>query len=516
MDRDFTLTEQNAESVARICHRLDGLPLALELAAARIRVLPPDALQRRLDHAVSILIGGARDAPDRHRTLHETIGWSYHLLSEGEQQLFRWLGCFVGGWTLEAAEAIVESHTDLNVFETLASLIEKNLVRLDRGSSPPRYVMLETIRDYAQHQLHRNREDHAVRDRHATWCLAVAEEAEPALEGFGGTQVMWLDRLDREVDNIRAALGWLDQIGDASRLLRLVTVLDTFWYLRPRHAEVVSWLARGLQAPDLPLPIRAAALNVAVYVICDHGESSQAIAYAEEGLAVAEAWGDPFALGRAHFTVGQVWLWMDDAVRAIGHFSQAIPWFREASATSWEYLVLSSLGSALHLSGDLESAVPLLDRALALVRLTDRADPRALDDQYGLCQVLGSRAHVARAQGDVELATRLFVEKLTIARELGVVRELLGALAGLAGIAFDRGQPARAARLLGAVDAARRQAGQAHIIDFQHVKRLETLTRDALGEGAWQTWWHEGQTLSPEAAIDEALALSEELLGPGN
>jgi tetratricopeptide (TPR) repeat protein len=250
-----------------------------------------------------------------------------------------------------------------------------------------------------------------------------------------------------------------------------------------------------------------------VYVISYHGEPAQAIAYAEEGLAVAEAWGDPFALGRAHFTVGQVWLWLDDTVRAIDHFSQAIPWFREASAMSWEYLVLSSLGSAQHLSGDLESAVQQLDRALALVRQTDSTDPRVLNDQYGLCQVLGTRAHVARAQGDLRSATRLFVEKLTIAQELSVVREVLGALAGLASVAFDRGQPARAARLLGAVEAAQRKAeDHVHLADFQYVKRLEAETRGALGDDAWRTWWHEGQSLSLEAAIVDALALSEELL----
>jgi predicted ATPase/transcriptional regulator with XRE-family HTH domain len=505
---NFRLSMNNAGAVAEICRRLDGLPLALELAAAHIRVLPPHALLERLEPALPILTCGARDAPERHGSLRDMIAWSYKLLTPEEQTMFRSLGCFAGGWALGAAEAIADPHENLDVYEILSSLVQKNLVRLDLEADEPRYAMLETIREYALEQLAGSGEDHAVRDRHATWCLALGEESEPALEGFGGAQVQWLTRLDREMGNFRAALAWLAHIGDASRLLRLVTVLDTFWVLRPRHAEVEAWLERGLRALDVPAGMRAHALNLAVTIACYEGEWSKAMTYAEESLAAAEAWGDPFGLGRAHYDLGDIWLSLGDVVRAEGLFAQAVTWFREASAASWVYLALSDLGSARQLCGDIESAVRLLDEALGLVRRWDEAEPFALQDRYGLCQVLGRRAYAAREQGDLVLATQMFGEKLTIAKELGASREVLGALAGIAGIALERGQGERAARLLGAVDAAREAAGLAHIAHFVFANQLTAATCDALGQAAFSAHWREGRSMPLAQADTDALALT--------
>jgi predicted ATPase/transcriptional regulator with XRE-family HTH domain len=509
--RDFNLSMDNAEAVAEICRRLDGLPLALELAAARIRVLSPHALLERLGPALPVLTSGSRDAPARQHSLRDTIAWSYRLLTKPEQTMFRSVGRFVGGWTLDAAEAIADPHEDLNVFVTLSSLVEKNLVRVDHEVVEPRYTMLETIREYALELLAASGEDHAVRDRHARWCLALCEESEPALEGFGGAQVQWLARLDREVGNIGAALTWLDHIGDARRLLRLVTVLDTFWPLRPQHAEVETWLERGLRASDVPASTRAHALNLAVTTACYQGDWSKAMTYAQDSLAAAEAWGDSFGLGRAHYDLGDIWLSLGDAVRAEALFAQAVTLFREASAASWVYLALSDLGSARQFCGDIESAVQLLDEALALVRQPDQAESPALQDGYGLCQVLGKRAYAARERGDLVLATQMFFEKLTIAKELGASREELGALAGIAGILLDCGQAERAARLLGAVDSAREAEGLAHIAHFLFAKQLTAVTCDALGEAAFNAHWREGRAMPLEHAVADAVAEAEQL-----
>jgi predicted ATPase/DNA-binding XRE family transcriptional regulator len=510
---DFRLTAENAAAVADICRRLDGLPLALELAAARIRVLPPEGLLLRLGQVLPILTGGARDAPARQRTLRDTIAWSYDLLNERERRLFRSLGCFGGGWTLDAAEAIAPTNEGQDVFETLISLVEKNLVRVDGGTDEPRYAMLETIREFALRQLAASGEELSARDRHVAWCQSLAEASEPALEGYGGEQKIWLARLDLELGNVRTALAWLHQIGDARRLLRLLTVLDTYWFLRPYREEVNRWLATGLRAPDVPADIREAVLHVAVSFALLQGDVPKAMDYSNQHVAVAEAWGNPFALGRAHFDLGQVWSLSGDVARAAASYHRAVTLFQQAGAESWIYLALAELGSARLLGGDIAGAVHLLDEALALVRQTDETDPLALQDRFALAGILGLRAYAARAQGDLLLATHLFGEQLAIAQEVSIRREELGALAGFAGIACDRCQPERAARLLGAVDAAREADGQAHIPDFLHVKRVKDATCSALGEAAFNANWHEGRAMPFEEAVTEALALVDEVTG---
>jgi non-specific serine/threonine protein kinase len=496
--------------VAEICRRLDGLPLAIELAAARIRVLPPRALLERLGQTLPMLTGGARDAPARHRTLRNTIAWSYDLLNERDRRLFRSLGCFAGGWTLEAAETIA-AHKDPDIFETLVSLVEKNLVRVDSDAEEPHYGMLETIREFALQQLVACGEETSVRDRHVAWCLKLGEASEPVLEGYGREQKRWLARLDLELDNFRAASAWLHQIGDARRLLRLLTVLDTYWFLRPFHDEVDRWLATGLRAPDVPADIREAALHLAVSFAYLQGDVSKAMDYSEQHLVVAEAWGDAFALGRAYYDLGLVCELSGDVARAAAAHHEAVKLFRQARAASWIYLALAELGSVRLLGGDIEDAVHLLDEALALVRPTDESDPLALQDRLGLAGILGLRAYAALAHGDLVLATCQFIEKLTIAQEFSVRREALGALAGLAGIACDRGQAERAARLLGAIDAAREADGLAHIAHVLHAKRVGDATCSALGEAAFKANWHEGRATPLEQAVANARALADEV-----
>ena len=357
-------------------------------------------------------------------------------------------------------------------------------------------------------------EDPTDRERHAAWYLKLAEASEPFMEGYGGEQALWIARLDRELGNIRAAAAWFHQIADVRRLVRLVTVLDTYWFLRPYHAEVDRWLSTGLHAHDLPANVRAAALHLALSCAYYQGNIAKAMGYAEKSLTNAETWGDTFAIGRAHYSLGRLWEHAGYVERAAAFHREAVQRFRLAGAASWIYLALAELGSALLLAGDTEGATPLVEEALALVRTTDEGDPMALQDTYGLAEVLGARGYAARARGDLRLATQLFAEKYALGQELSASREALGALAGLAAVALDRGQPARAARLLGAVDTAREAEGLAFIAQFPHVKRLELAISGTLGQGVDTVHRREGQLLPFEDAVGDALALLDEVDRP--
>ena len=239
---DLALGNGNREVVAEICRRLDGLPLAIELAAARVRALSPPMLLQRLDGRLPLLTGGPRDAPERQRTLRATIEWSYELLPEQERHLFARLSVFAGGCTLEAAEAVCDADLD-----TLTGLVEQNLLRQDDAADSVRYTMLETIREYAAERLHESGTEADLGGRHADFFVALAEEAEGGI--YGGRQLEWLDRLDGELPNIRSALASLLERRQAARALRLCTAIWTFWEAR-RPSDGRRWLEAGLSEEE--------------------------------------------------------------------------------------------------------------------------------------------------------------------------------------------------------------------------------------------------------------------------
>jgi predicted ATPase/DNA-binding CsgD family transcriptional regulator len=509
---DFTLTALNGQAVAAVCARLDGLPLAIELAAVKTRLLPPSALLGRLDRRLPVLTGGARDQPARLRTMRDAIGWSYDLLSEEEQSLFRRLAVFVGGFTLEAAQAVA-ADPDVDIFSGVEALAEQSLIRpFETSAAEPRSAMLETVREYALERLAASGEEDEVRRRHAAWCLALAETAEPYLEGFGREQAAWLSRLDAELGNLRAALGWFQQTGNARGVLRLTAVLDVFWFSRSYLNEARRWLEAGLDVgADVPADVRGMALHVLANVACFLGDHEAALIRAEEELALARQLGEPFPLGRAHYGLGIVWEHAGDAARAGAYHAEAVSLFREAEATSWVFMALAGVGSMRLACGDLAGALPLLDEAVALVRRKDDTDPSALQDTLGLALVLGQRAHAARIQGDQVLAGRLFAESIAAAQELGAERILLGQLAGLAGVALAQEQPERAARLLGAVEAARETSGVARITHALLADRITTAVRSRLGETAFTTAFAAGRALPLAEALRDGLALAASL-----
>jgi tetratricopeptide (TPR) repeat protein len=437
--------------------------------------------------------------------MRDTIAWSHDLFTPEEQILFRRLAVFVSGFTLAAARAVAgdADNPTLDPFEGIASLADKSVLRQVPGANDePRFGMLETVREFALEQLAASGEEATVRARHAAWCLALAEAAGRDLHD-GQTEAAWLAGLDAELDNVRAAIAWFDHTGDAISVLRLVSGMDEFGYLfaRPYHAEILGWLLPALRATATgPGIVRATALYLAVTGTSFVGDTAAAMAYAEEGLALAQGLDDPFVLGRAHWAYGLVCAVSGDSARAATAYAAALPLLRAANVPLWVALALGELGDALHRAGDVASAVPLLDEAVEMTR--------GFGSAQGSVAGLGERAHAALTQDDPALAARLFTETIAIAQRIGVERIVLGAVAGLAGVALALEQPERAVRLLGAVEAARESSGAGRIGDAWHAERILTAARTALSEPAFTAAWEEGRALRFAEAVADATAIS--------
>ena len=390
---EFQLTTSNARAVAEICIRLDGLPLAIELAAARMKLLSPQVLLARLGRRLAILTGGARDVPTRHQTLRNTIEWSYHLLNAWEQQLFRWLSVFVGGCTLQAAEAVCTGSDDGagQVLDGIASLVDKSLLqRLEQageGSEEPRLLMLETIREYGLEALTASGEEEVARQAHADYFLLLAEEAEPALKG--PLLVVWLERLEREHDNLRAALHWAVVGGRAEMALRLGIALERFWVVRGHRNEGLAFLERALvESAEVATDLRAKALLAAARLAFNQSNYDQGEVLAQESLALFRQLGD-----------------------------------RRGIALS-----LDRLGMAAWRRGDFRAARVLMEEDLALFK--------EVDDRDRVAWSLFTLGLLNNKQGDYTRACTLFEESLTLFRELGNKRGIAASLTQLAGTLF--------------------------------------------------------------------------------
>jgi predicted ATPase/DNA-binding CsgD family transcriptional regulator len=499
---DFALTSDNAVAVAEICRRLDGLPLAIELAAVRVKALPPSALLARLDHRLPLLTGGGRDLPERQQTMRDAIAWSYDLLTSPEQTLFRRLAVFIGGFALDAAADVAGNQAEFGIdaLEGVASLLDKSLLRQEEGpAGEPRFAMLETVREFAQEQLEASGEEAVIRGRQAAWCLALAEAAEPDFRE-GRAQAAWLSRLDAELDNLRAALAWFEAAGEYTNLLRLLSPIDEYWTARPYPAEVLRWLEPALRdTPDAPDAVRTEALLLAAFLTSFLGDGQAAIAHAEEALVLARRLDNPFTLGRAHFVMGVAWAFSGDQARAAGSYAAALPLLQKSGVTVWAAVALAEIGDTLLVAGDVAEAVLLIDEALANLR--------RIDYPWGIAMTLGERAHAARMQGDHVLAARLFAESIARAQEIGVDRIVMGAVVGLAGVTAMCGQPERAARLVGAVEAARESSGIGRIAHALYAERIATEVRAGLGEAAYIGAWDVGRTMPFADAVADALEI---------
>jgi predicted ATPase/DNA-binding CsgD family transcriptional regulator len=514
----FSLTPENAVAVVQICRRVDGLPLAIELAAARIKVLDPASLATRLERRLPLLTGGGRDLPARQQTMGDTIAWSYDLLSPSEQLLLRHLAVFVGGFTLEAAERVAgvgsqvsetppvdflsdTRHPTPDTLDLIASLLDNHLIR--RAETPggeSRYSLLETVREFALDRLAASGDEPAARGRHAAWCLTLADVAGRIL-GLGEAQLPWLARLDVELDNLRAALSWFEATGERSQVLRLMVSISFYWHVRPHQTEVLRWLDIGLHGNAEAAPgLRALAHCLATYMTFDLGDYPATIAHVDAAIALAEESGDPLVLGQAHFSEMFTWMDVGDAARAVAAGDKALALLREHGSSAWISTVLDTAGTARLHFGDAAAAVELLDEALAI--------HRPLGASWGFTTALGERGYAALLSGEHILAAELFAEGIVMAEEMSDVREVMGLVAGTAGVVLAIGQPQRAARVLGAVDAAQESSGIRRIAHGLHAARLVTETRNQLAAPVFDAAWHDGRGLSYAEAIGEAMAIT--------
>ena len=467
----FALTPATAPTVAAICVRLDGLPLALELAAAWLKVLSPQALLARLEHRLEVLVGGARDLPARQQTLRDTLAWSYDLLTPGEQMLFRRLSVFVGGCTLEAAEAVCAAAGDPSgtVLEGLAALVDKNMLRTAagdsttwRGDEEPRFEMLETVREYGLDCLAARGEAEMAQRQHAAYFLALAEQAEPAF--WGPEQGDWAARLDVEHGNVRAALRWAqgraeDPVERGDELgLRLVGAIWRYWLFRGRLREGQAWLEGCLTrtGDHGAAPARAKVLLGAGAFARNLGDVSRAGTLFAESVALHRGLGDKRGLASALGYLATNTLGRGDPETATALHEESLALWRELGNIGGIAYALSNLGDVALRCGDWARARTLYEESLTLFR--------DLQDNRGIASALQCLGHVARHLGDVPQAVALYEESLALWRHLGHILAITQVLAALAALALERGDVESAEDLYAESLALARDHGQLWLV----------------------------------------------------
>jgi len=551
----FALTEETVAIVAEIVRRLDGLPLAIELAAARSKVLSPAALLARLDHRFQVLTDGARDQPTRLQTMRSAIAWSYDLLTPEDQALFRCLGVFAGGFTLEAAETVcgpngeagADGHTPAfpsTVLDGVGSLVDKSLVRRleERDDGDGRLGMLETVLAYSRERLAESGEETTIRRRHAEWACALAETAEPQL--IGPEQDRWLDRLEAERDNLRAALDWACQSGEAELAQRLAGALWRFWGIRGYLTEGSTWTGRALALPGATPPqVRAKALHHLGNLALDLGEYDRAEAAYQAGLAIRRELGTPTEVATSLNGLGLVAFYRADYTRGRQLHEEALALRRRADDRQGIGNSLSNLGNIASAEGDYERACQLHEEALSvrramgdtgavayslfnlgnIARLQDdlpAADRlfeeslalfREVGDKLGVGYALHELGRVAAQQGKADRAAVLLGESLALRRDLGDKRGVTECLEALAPVAAALGRPELAARLFGVVERLRQElSAPVPPAESGSHERAVGAVRRRLGAAAFDQAWVVGRSLSLADAIAAAIALAAE------
>jgi predicted ATPase/transcriptional regulator with XRE-family HTH domain len=496
----FTLTPANAVDVARICQRLDGLPLALELAAARIRLLPPHALLVRLRRRLPTLTGGARDLPERHQTLRAALAWSYDLLPPATQILFRRLSVFAGGATLEAIDSLQGNTPDEDLLDEVSALLDHSLLRSwGENAGEPRYRMLETVREYAGDLLTASGERASMERAHAAYFQALAERAETQLRG--PEQGIWMERLEAEVDNLRAALRWSLYTAEWDVGFCLGGALWYFWFVSGRLGEGRDWLHELLADAGLrgAAQVRAESLVGASWLAFCQGDYDEANAQADEGLRLYERLGNKRGRAAALTTLGCVAMSQGMYERARPLMEKSLALRREEGDRREVATSLNNLGNLALLEGDLAQAQTLLEEYLDL--------SQALGDKYVTANALQTLGVVALAQNDIARARAMLTEALTLRRSLGWVYGAIEDIESMAEVACSERHPRQAALLLGAA-ATLRGAMQAPLRPTERDahQRIVATTRNALSAVIFEQAWAEGAALSLDEAIAAALA----------
>ena len=487
VDPRLSFSDDDEEAVDGICERLDGLPLAIELAAARSKVLSPPAILDRLERQLDLLTAGPRDAPARQRTLRGAIGWSYDLLEEEARTLFAELGVFVGGWTLEAAEAV----TGPDALDGIAALVDQSLVRRDGD----RFEMFESIRAYALEQLAAAGGLDDARRRHARAFAAFTEQAEDGIKG--PSQAEWFRRLDADAENLRAATSWAIADGDADTALQLAGGLFRFWAARGALTERRGLLATALAAgAGSPAP-RVNALQAAGVMAAEAGDFDTAGVHFNAALELARAVGDRARVARLQSNLGTLAMYAGDHAQAVRRYEEAALISRELGDPLGLSLVTQNLAIAHDGVGSRDRAIELLEESVTLAR-------RAGDPAH-TASALRTLARVLLA-GDAERdrAMELIRESLTRSLELGARPGMIESLETVAGQA----DPQTGAVLIGAAEAARAAAGAIRQPDeTAWVEATTAALRAALGEEAFETAHADGAALALEAAVERALAV---------
>jgi len=553
----FALQDSNASAASQICHRLDGIPLALELAAARVAVFSTEEIASRLDDRFRLLTGGSRTALERHQTLRALIDWSYDLLSDEERRLFRRLSVFCGGWTFEAAEAI---WADLDVLNLLPQLVNKSMVMVDENGKGTRYRLPETIRQYAREELFESGQPEQARNRHLEYFLQFAEEAEPKLRG--PEQLEWLERVETEHDNLRTALAWSLESSKSDHALQLAGALYYFWLLRGYISEGQKWLNEALALAELNQGTKGATgkytpaqseiahraralygagwfqltamnlqrahtlveeslhlwrelgdtwwmavtLELAALIVGVEGDTQTSLAYLEEGVSLAREIEDPWPLAVCLIRFG-------DALKPRGDTAAAHPFLEEGVAvarTVGDKIVLSEglreLGSLYIAEGDLTKAASLTEEALA--------DARETGSMIHIFLALWQLVIISCLQNDLAKAKGYCFELWALSKEWGIQLAAWFALLAFGLAANFSGEVAKSVHLVAASDMMLRQRGVIFFsgtagdpVSMVYKQALEKAQAQ-LGPAAFEAAWAEGQQMTLEQAL--ALATGNE------
>ncbi|HUG15262.1 MAG TPA: tetratricopeptide repeat protein [Thermomicrobiales bacterium] len=545
---EFELTAETAPLVVDICRRLDGLPLAIELAAARVPLLSLEQLARRLSDPLQVLTGGSRTAERRQQTLRATLDWSFDALDDPEQRLLERLSVFAGEWTLEAAELVCagDGIAEREVLTLLAQLVDKSLLEARAGGSEARYHLLVTIRQYAaeRHAARGDAAAHTLQRRLADYCVQLAEAAGTGL--LGAEQGAWLERLELELDNLRAALDWCERTGELERQLRIAASLVRMWWIRGYANEGRRWLEGALriaeQQPGFDPGVRARALQAAgnlarmqgeielaqqhletcLVLQREHGDPSElahvlnylaallgvrgdlprAIELAQEGLALFRQVGERRGIALTLGTLGEVYYTAGDAPQASQYLEGALALDREIGDTHSIAITLNNLGEALRTQGLLDQAAASFEESLVIFR--------ELEATHGVAYLLANLGDIASGQGQHQTALRHYMEALGIFHLLGYRQAMLGVVANMAALDARQGQAERAARLLGAEDALRAEAGFASTpVERAEIDETVAVIHSRLDQEAFERAWDAGRRMSLEDVV--ALAGSVEL-----
>ena len=497
----FELTEENAGAVAQICRRLGGMPLAVELAAARVRALSLEQIAQRLEDSLKLLSVDGRTADPRHRTLRATLDWSYNLLSEEERVLLRRLSVFAGGWTLEVAEEAVGTNEDVgeeDVLELLSRLVDKSLVVAEvRAGEVRRYRLLEPVRQYAWERLEESGEAEDFSGRHAEFFLALAEEAEPKLAG--AQQQEWAERLETDHDNMRAALSWsLEK--EPETALRLAMALARFWERRVRFVEGSAWLEAVLRLSDgADTAVRARLSSEAGTFAFHRADFDHAIVLHGEALELYRQAGDDSGVAFALLCLGAQYFEKGDPEQAAPFLEEALIVSRRSGNIRNTAGTLHNLAEVERQRGNYERAKTLGMESISLAReMEDKRQLAMIVGWVGLLEVLDGEDHAS--------AERFLKEALALNRGLGNWAYGAYCLEGFAGLAGARGQGERAARLWGAAEALRTNIGAPLPLDARLLfERSLAAARAQLGETRWEEAFAQGKAMSAEEAAGYAL-----------